>query len=84
MEATGKMSQPKIRTDCICPPIPIRSFDWIAYIDGREENERALAERRKLPLPIESKRSTTLGIIENAAALTTAITANTARALIGL
>lgn len=23
----------KIKTQCICPPIPIRQFDWIAYDD---------------------------------------------------
>ena len=28
----------KIVTDNICPPIPDRQFDWIAYFDGDEEN----------------------------------------------
>jgi hypothetical protein len=27
----------KITTHCIFPPIPIRSYDWIAYRDGEEE-----------------------------------------------
>lgn len=28
---------PKIITTPICPPIPDRSHDWCAYVDGREE-----------------------------------------------
>ena len=27
----------KIITNYICPPIPPRQFDWIAYWDGEEE-----------------------------------------------
>lgn len=27
----------KIVTTCICPPIPLRSNDWIAHYDGDEE-----------------------------------------------
>lgn len=23
----------KVRTDCICPPIPVRDFDWCAVLD---------------------------------------------------
>lgn len=23
--------------DCIYPPIPIRQFDWAAYVDGHED-----------------------------------------------
>jgi hypothetical protein len=26
-----------IVTQCLCPPIPIRTYDWIAYRDGEEE-----------------------------------------------
>jgi hypothetical protein len=26
-----------IRVTCVCPPIPLRQFDWCAYIDGHEE-----------------------------------------------
>jgi hypothetical protein len=26
-----------IETHCLCPPIPIRKFDWCAYYDGEEE-----------------------------------------------
>lgn len=26
-----------IKTEFVYPPIPIRSQDWIAYFDGREE-----------------------------------------------
>jgi hypothetical protein len=32
------MATIKIRTNCDFPPIPIRSFDWSAWIDGREED----------------------------------------------
>jgi hypothetical protein len=28
---------PKIVTSYICPPIPIRCFDWCAHYDGEEE-----------------------------------------------
>ena len=27
-----------IKTSCIYPPIPIRSYDWMAWVDGREED----------------------------------------------
>ena len=27
----------KIVTTCICPPIPVRQFDWCAFYDGEEE-----------------------------------------------
>jgi hypothetical protein len=27
-----------IRTDFIYPPIPIRQFDWVAWLDGCEED----------------------------------------------
>ena len=27
----------KIITSFLYPPIPVRSFDWLAYYDGREE-----------------------------------------------
>jgi hypothetical protein len=46
-----------IRTSHIHPPIPIRSYDWMAWVDGREENtslqgygpteEQAIAELRE-------------------------------------
>jgi hypothetical protein len=32
--------KPPIITVCECPPIPIRSFDWCAYRNGREEEGR--------------------------------------------
>jgi hypothetical protein len=32
------MTTPNIKTQKICPPIPVRSFDWIAWIDGLEED----------------------------------------------
>ncbi len=46
------MSAPKIITEHVYPPIPIRSFDWAAYRDGDEEGpvgrgateEEAIAE----------------------------------------
>jgi L-alanine-DL-glutamate epimerase-like enolase superfamily enzyme len=28
---------PKIITTFVCPPIPVRSMDWIAYYDGEAE-----------------------------------------------
>lgn len=28
----------KIKTVCICPPIPNRSFDWVAYDDDGDES----------------------------------------------
>jgi hypothetical protein len=28
----------EIRTEYICPPIPIRNFDYTAWIDGEEED----------------------------------------------
>ena len=28
---------PKIITQHIFPPIPIRQFDWVAYFEGQEE-----------------------------------------------
>lgn len=27
----------RVRVSCISPPIPIRSFDWVAWLDGDEE-----------------------------------------------
>lgn len=27
-------TQPKIVTECVYPPIPIRQFDWMAYDDN--------------------------------------------------
>ncbi len=30
---------PKIRTDFVYPPIPIRTMDWQAYYDGDEPND---------------------------------------------
>jgi len=32
------MSKPKIVTVNVCPPIPLRDFDWGAYRDGTEED----------------------------------------------
>ena len=26
-----------IITRCIMPPIPLRSFDWVAFVDGQED-----------------------------------------------
>lgn len=23
----------RVRTDCVCPPIPVRDFDWMAALD---------------------------------------------------
>ena len=34
-----KPAEPTIVTQYIYPPIPTRKFDWMAYVDGREENE---------------------------------------------
>jgi predicted RNase H-like HicB family nuclease len=31
-------NQMKIVTHYICPPIPTRSHDWVAFEDGREED----------------------------------------------
>lgn len=31
----------RILTECICPPIPIRSSDWLAWVDGNEETDFA-------------------------------------------
>jgi hypothetical protein len=31
------MTDKKIITEFIYPPIPIRQFDWVAYFDGEEE-----------------------------------------------
>jgi hypothetical protein len=31
------MTKPKIVTHYVCPPIPIRTHDWVAYRDGEEE-----------------------------------------------
>lgn len=31
------MTPRKIITSYVCPPIPVRNFDWCAYEDGREE-----------------------------------------------
>lgn len=28
----------KIRTECIMPPIQMRDLDWLALIDGQEED----------------------------------------------
>ena len=28
----------KIVTSCICPPIPVREFDWCAFYEGDEES----------------------------------------------
>ncbi len=30
----------RVRTSFINPPIPIRAFDWVAWIDGDEESMR--------------------------------------------
>lgn len=32
------MSTLAVKTECICPPIPVRNFDWLAFIDGHEED----------------------------------------------
>lgn len=34
------MIKPKIVTDHVYPPIPIRDFDWAAWRDGCEEDGR--------------------------------------------
>jgi hypothetical protein len=34
------MNAPKIKTECVSPPIPIRSFDWCAYVEGTDEETR--------------------------------------------
>lgn len=31
---------PRIVTHYINPPIPMRQFDWCAYVDGDEESQR--------------------------------------------
>ena len=31
----------RILTECICPPIPIRTSDWLAWVDGEEETDYA-------------------------------------------
>jgi hypothetical protein len=37
-EVDGNEDRPtKIITHYVNPPIPIRSYDWIAYLDGDEE-----------------------------------------------
>lgn len=28
-----------IKTEFVYPPIPIRSFDWVAYLEGTEESQ---------------------------------------------
>ena len=33
----GSQSVSKIRTSFVHPPIPVRHFDWVAWIDGDEE-----------------------------------------------
>jgi hypothetical protein len=32
---------PKIRTNYVYPPIPIRQFDWVAWYDGEEDEQMA-------------------------------------------
>lgn len=32
------MSEREIRTANVFPPIPIRQFDWCAWVDGEEED----------------------------------------------
>ena len=32
------MTAPKIVTEYVFPPIPIRRMDWCAYYDGQEES----------------------------------------------
>jgi hypothetical protein len=32
--------QSKIMTSYVSPPIPIRDFDWVAWIDGEEDGHR--------------------------------------------
>jgi hypothetical protein len=34
LETIGDLT---IRVTCVCPPIPLRQFDYCAYIDGHEE-----------------------------------------------
>jgi hypothetical protein len=34
------MSAPRIVTDHVYPPIPLRSFDWCAWVDGEDEETR--------------------------------------------
>lgn len=31
------MTRPRIVTSHVCPPIPVRAFDWCAHYDGEEE-----------------------------------------------
>jgi hypothetical protein len=37
LETIGHLT---IRVTCVCPPIPLRQFDWCAYVDGQEESGR--------------------------------------------
>lgn len=37
---TGR-SEPRICTTYVYPPIPMRGFDWMAYLDGDEEGMQA-------------------------------------------
>lgn len=32
----GGQTKPKIRTECVYPPIPLRQFDWSATFDNYE------------------------------------------------
>jgi hypothetical protein len=34
----------KIKTECVCPPIPTRKFDWQAWVDGNEEGPNGWGE----------------------------------------
>lgn len=37
-QATPLVGLDKIKTTYVNPPVPSRSFDWVAFIDGREED----------------------------------------------
>lgn len=37
-QETSSVGLDKIKTTYVNPPVPSRSFDWVAFIDGREED----------------------------------------------
>ena len=37
--STSELDAPKIVTEYVYPPIPIRAFDWCATLDGYEPND---------------------------------------------
>ena len=47
IKMSENITEKKIVTGHMWPPIPIRSFDWIAYFDGEEHGARGFGKTKE-------------------------------------